>query len=262
MKNKVSNEKNSGLLGSCVTSMILSAALLSFSNSSQAAILTGEKTYLYHASNGTTSPVFVNLGSGPVSTGNLSYLLDLANPSNSTFSFNFDTKTIQVEVDYFLDFPLLQKIGEPPIKYHLSETGTIVSDIPDLPVGKSQKLIFKAVETGVGIADPNSILGGLKYKTFNELIVNLLVDVEEGGIFNPHRGADGSIDLVDIQTELIFPGGISQKTVGTGNSKISVTPVPVPEPFLLTPLSTTTLLGALFLLQQQKKLRKQRKFLF
>lgn len=205
---------------------------LSFPNSANAVLLKGENSYFYHVSTGTVDPIFLNLGNGLVSTGNITYSLNLANPTDQTFSFNFDTKTIEVNVDYFLDFPLLKKLGQSPLKVSLVETGPIITEIPDLPVGKAQKLTFTATETGIGIAEPGSILSGLKYETSNRLIVNLLVDVNENGEFTPTANTYGSIELVDIVSKITLPQGIEQITTGTGYSRINPTPaqaIQVPE---------------------------------
>ena len=158
MKTNIKTNPNvSKVLNKLVSVMSLSVALLSVPHTVSAAVLTGGATYFYRSSNGTTSPIFLDLGSGLASTGEISYSLDPTNPNNSTFSFDFDTQSVQVELDYLVDFPLLEQIGKDPIKLNLSETGSIINQVPDVPVGQTQNITFQALVLGTRIffSDPD-----------------------------------------------------------------------------------------------------------
>lgn len=233
MKTNIKTDLNvSKVFNKLVPVMSLSVALLSIPHAVSAAILTGGATYFYRSSNGTTSPIFLDLGFGPASTGEISYSLDLTNPSSSTFSFDFDTQSVQVELDYLLDFPLLEQIGEDPIELNLSETGSIINQVPDVPIGQAQNITFQALVLGTGI-----IFSDVLVETENLLTINLVADVEEGGIFNPLSEIDAKIDPIDITTTLTFPNGTTQTSTGIGNSTIGLTPIPEPSSSCFTLLS-------------------------
>ena len=227
------SKKLKKLLKYGLTYMTIPVVCLSFSNTASAVLLKGEANYFYHVYTGTVAPIFLDLGNGLVSSGNITYSLNLTNPNAQTFSFNLDTKTIQVNLDYFLDFPLLKQLGQPPLKVSLTEVGSILTEVPNLPVGKAQNLSFDAKIIGLGIADTESIFAGLKYEVLDILTLNTLVDVNAQGEFTPTANVDGQLDPIDIVSKITLPNGIEQTTNGTGYSIINPSAAAVPEPSFL-----------------------------
>ncbi|HLO89365.1 MAG TPA: hypothetical protein VK203_30755 [Nostocaceae cyanobacterium] len=251
VKFNTSIKRNQKLFNQLLFYVSLPLALGIFQNSAKAVTLTGDATYFYQSSTGTVAPVYIDLGFGPVSTGEVSYSIDLTKPKNQTFNVNFDTKTVTVEIDYLLSFPLLQQIGRPPIRVHVSESGPLLSAVPDLPIGQAQSLKFDALVIGGGTAGPDTILPGLKYTTSDTITVSTLVDVEVGGIFKPTKNVIGNINVTEIKSTITVPGGSPQVTTGIGRSTLATTPVP--EPDLLNPLGAAIVLGALLSIKNRQK---------
>lgn len=223
------------ILNGFVGLMSFPIALLAFHLPSDAAALKGGASYFYQLSEGKVSPIFLNLDSRPVSTGEITYSLDISDPESQTFAFDFDTKTVNVEIDYLLDFPLLRQLGRPPIKLNLSEVGTIKSEIPNLTAGKAQNLTFQAQVIGVGSTEAGSFFSGLSYNNTNDLIVSTLVDVEDDGSFSPTQNTLSNINVFNISSTLSFPGNTTQTARGIGRSILGTFPIGSNRAFVFEP---------------------------
>jgi hypothetical protein len=231
----------------------LPAALVIFQKPVNAVNLTGRVTDFYHSFNGTLSAVELDLGSGLVSTGEISYSLDLTNPSEQRFTFDFDTMTATAELDFLVTFPLLQSLNQSPIRIHISESGPIISGVPDLPVGDNQSLQFRALLIGGGIVTDNSIFSGLEYRNLNDTIVNKNVNVSPGGTFNQNINGGGNI-AVNIEGTIQQPGSNPSITVGTGGATIATEPVP--EPLTIFGSAMALGLGSFFKKEYSRKQKK------
>lgn len=233
--------------------IIIPSTLIIFNESANAVKLQGKVTDFYQSFSGTLSPVEVDLGSGLVSTGEISYSLDLTNPSEQKFTFDFDTMTAAAELDFHVTFPLLQSLGLAPIKIHVSESGPIISGVPDLPVENEQNLQFRALLTGGGVVNDGSIFSGLEYKNLNDTNVTKNVNVASGGQFSQPINGGGNIN-VKIEGTIQSPGSNPQVTVGTGGATIGTKPVP--EPLTILGSSMALGFGALFKKEYSRKQKK------
>jgi len=234
----------------------LPAALVIFQKPVNAVNLKGKVTNFYHSFNGTLSAVELNLGSGLVSTGEISYSLDLTNPSEQKFTFDFDTMTATAELDFLITFPLLQSLNQSPIKIHISESGPIISGVPDLPVGDGQSLQFRALLIGGGVVNDSSIFSGLEYKNLNDTTINYnnSINIAPGGTINQNNDSEGDID-VNIEGTIQQPGSNPSITVGTGGA--STKPVPgVPEPSIILGSAMGLGLGSFFKKEYSRKQKK------
>ena len=201
--------------------------------------LTGGALDFYQSFQGTLSAVDVDLGFGPVSTGTISYTLDTTNPSAQQFAFNFDTLTATADLDLLVDFPLLATLGLQPLPIHVSESGPIISGVPDLPSGP-QELTFEALLTGGGTIGPGSLFSGFVYSNINDTNTTKNVNVEAGGTFNETINGGGNIK---IQATITQPGGTPKPTSGTGNFGIGPKPIPEPSTWLMMLTGTVSLMG-------------------
>jgi len=218
----------------------------------QADPLTGGVVDFYHSFSGTLSAITVDFGNGPVSTGEISFTLDLTNPSAQIFTFNFDTLTATAELDFIIDFPLLDALGEDPLKIHISESGPIVTGVPDLPVG-DQVLSFRAFLTGGGTVGPGSIFAGTVFSNLNDTVVNKNINVAQGGNFTQNVNGGGN---VTINANITLPGRPPAVTSGGGTFVIG--PKPIPEPATLILLGTG-LAGVAIRSRNRLKARKRRR---
>lgn len=210
----------------CVALLLSSGGL---STHVQADPLVGGIADFYHSFQGTLSAITVDFGSGPVSTGEITFTLDLTNPSAQVFTFNFDTLTATAEVDFLVDFPLLHDLGEDPLRIHISESGPIVTGVPNLGVGE-QALSFRAILTGGGTVGPGSIFAGTVFSNFNDTVVNKNVNVAQGGTFTQNVNGGGN---VTINANITLPGGPTLGTSGGGTFTIGTQPTPEPATLIL-----------------------------
>ena len=210
----------------CLTLLLSSAG---FSSRVQADPLVGGISDFYHSFQGTLSAITVNFGGGPVSTGEITFTLDLTNPSAQVFTFNFDTLTATAEVDFIVDFPLLHDLGEDPLRVHISESGPIVTGVPNLPPGE-QVLEFRAILNGGGTVGPGSIFAGTVFSNFNNTVVNKNVNVAAGGTFTQNINGGGN---VSINANITLPVGPTMPTTGGGTFTIGAQPTPEPATLIL-----------------------------
>lgn len=192
--------------------------------------LNGGVVDFYQSFTGSLAPVTVDLGSGPVSTGLISYNLDGTNPSAQQFVFNFSTLTTTAQLDLLVNFPLLQTLGASPLTIHISESGPIVSGVPDLPVGSNQGLTFRTLLTGGGTVGPGSPFSGFTFSNINDTTVVKNVNVEAGGTLNETINGGGNITLTATITQ---PGKPPVPTTGTGTFGIGPKPLPEASSLLL-----------------------------
>jgi hypothetical protein len=213
-----------------VVLICVSAICASMSLPAYAVPLTGGVVDFYQSFTGSLAPVTVDLGSGPVSTGLISYTLDVTNPSVQQFAFNFSTLTATAQLDLRVNFPLLQTLGASPLTIHIAESGPIVSGVPDLPVGNNQSVTFRALLTGGGTVGPGSPFSGFTFSNINDTTVVKNVNVEAGGTFNETVNGGGNITLTATITQ---PGRPGAPTTGTGTFGIGPKPLPESSSLLL-----------------------------
>src|SRR5260370_31113138 len=72
---------------------------------------------------GATSGVMVNLGSGPVSTGLISYRLDPSFGAQNFWTFNWNTGASVFNAHLLVTFPLLTSLGMNPVPILITDTG-------------------------------------------------------------------------------------------------------------------------------------------
>jgi hypothetical protein len=149
----------------------------------------------YQFFTGTLSAVEIDVGSGPVSTGLISYNLDTTNPSAQQFAFNFSSLTATAQLDLIVNFPLLQTLGASPVRIHIAESGPIVSGIPDLPVGDNQNLAFRSLLTGGGTVASGSPFSRFAFNNINDTTTVKNVNVAPGGTYNQTVTGGGNIRL-------------------------------------------------------------------
>jgi hypothetical protein len=187
--------------------------------------ITGGLLDYYQSFDGTLSPIEVDLGSGPISTGQISYALDLAQPAAQQFSYDFDSLTATASLDLLVNFPLLTSLGQSPLHINIFETGPIVSGVPDLAVGDNQPLNFEALLVGGGTVGSGSLFAGTVYNNINDTTVVKPVNIAPGGTFTETIKGGGK---VEINATIQLPSSSPKPTTGTGT--FSVGPNPMPEP--------------------------------
>jgi hypothetical protein len=202
--------------------------------------LNGGVVDFYQSFTGSLSPVEVDLGSGPVSTGLISYSLDATNPSAQQFGFNFSSLTATAQLDLVVNFPLLQTLGAPPLKIQIVESGPIVSGVPDLPVGDNQSLTFRALLTGGGTVGPGSVFSGFTFSNLNDTTTVKNVNVAPGGTYNQTVTGGGNITITATITQ---PGKPPVPTGGTGTFGVGPNPLPEPSSMILLGSGLAALAG-------------------
>ncbi len=85
----------------------------------------------FTALSGSTSGVTVDMGSGPVSTGDIDLQLDPM--GDSYIEYNFDVTAAHVHLDLLATFPLQEQIGAPPVPLSIEE---------DAPIIQARKVAF------------------------------------------------------------------------------------------------------------------------
>lgn len=202
--------------------------------------LNGGVVDFYQFFTGTLSPVEVDVGSGPVSTGLISYTLDTTNPSAQQFAFNFSSLTTTAQLDLIVNFPLLQTVGAPPVRIHIAESGPIVTGVPDLSVGSNQNLSFRSLLTGGGTVAPGSLFSGFAFNNLNDTTTVKTVNVAPGGTFTQTVTGGGNITITATITQ---PGKPPVPTGGTGTFGIGPNPLPEPSSLILLGSGLAALAG-------------------
>ncbi len=167
---------------------------------------------------GTFDSVTLPLGDKQVSTGVISASQNPNLPSVVTFDTNANTTIF--DLNFLLDFPLLNALGLKTIPTSLYETGSYKVN--------GQNLI--ADVTGVGTATGSSPFAGTKtFPTVRWLVTSPL---------------DSSVFLGQIESEVVKicpPSGGCVQTTGTGVAGIGLTSVP--EPRVIVGTMVVTLIG-------------------
>ena len=228
----------------------------------------GTWRFPYDSFDGTLDSISLDLGSGLVSTGPISYSLDPeAEPGTSFSEINFDSATETLELDLIITFPLLDELGEQPLKIHISEVGP-VEGIPEVPeIGTSNSLTLRSVLQGGGtINQPGSIFDGFVFTNSNIHIRGnnntVTVNTDEEGNTNIGPGSGTEIDTdVEVESSTIKDGNgdIIDETTGegSGNSTSAMIVSPVPEPLTILGTAVATCFGAFFKRQVKGSCRKE-----
>ncbi|MDX1996822.1 MAG: hypothetical protein SF066_03805 [Thermoanaerobaculia bacterium] len=119
------------------------------------------------ALSGTAGPIIIDLGSGPQSTGPISYELE---PSTSnTMRFNMLHGLAEIDIHLLIDFPLLDQIGSPPLRIRLREAGPVTWGVD--PV--TRQIAGWSSLTGGGVFEGGIFAGGVFYnKNGWEIVIN------------------------------------------------------------------------------------------
>ena len=164
--------------------------------------------------------------------------------------------TATQEFDLFIKFPLLQVLGELPLKIHIFETGPILGATPDLPEGSNQLLTFQSQLIGGGIVESGSIFSGSVYSNFNDNTTNKTVNVAPGGTYNQNIQGGGNINVKVGATVNIKVNGQQiglVNTQGTGTANFATSPIPEPASWILFSMGI-----GILLLTNAHQIRKMR----
>jgi hypothetical protein len=191
--------------------------------------LVGSNLFRVDEYSGTTSGVLVDLGSGPVDTGLISFSLD---PAGNSFEFvDWDNKTDTWHLEMLINFPLLQTLGLTPFKMTIDETGAIDS-IPDVPIGDNVSFSFSSHLTGGGTVQDGPF-SGFTFSNFNDWTINVsgnTVGTGSGNNVNLQKGKGNTNS--QHEGTIKQPNKDPQPTSGSGAG--ATTGVPEPSTIVLT----------------------------
>jgi len=188
----------------------------------------GQLNMMWSSYSGTTSAVLVDLGSGPVSTGLISFDLDTSPGLSNFFNIDWDAGMASIQLNLLTTFPLLNSLGiTDPVKMIINESGSLDS-IPWVEPGATDVNILTSSTMFGGGTVSEGIFSGFTFE--NDNIWNIDVDVNVG-IGNGNTIQIGTGNSTSTHTgNITQPGGIPQPTSGSG---LGTTVVPEPSTMLL-----------------------------
>lgn len=159
---------------------------------------------------GTGSSIAIDLGNGPIESGEISFSLD--ETKTNVLLYNFDSGYTTLDINILLDAPVLSDLGEEPVSFNLIESALLPAFNIVEEQAPSKNTNFTYIAEGF-ISQPllnteeTSVIGG-------------------GTIGNP-EGNFITIELVDPQPILFIGGGLIESGVFEGfeywNSNVSET---------------------------------------
>ncbi|MBX9652663.1 hypothetical protein K2Y11_03500 [bacterium] len=205
-------------------SMIACALFLCSPWITQAEVLTGTNVATVSSFDGTLAAIDVDLGAGSISTGPITFSLDTGAPTSYYF-YNFNNGTISAELNLLIDAPILHLIGESPAKIHISESGSMIGGVPDLPVGGPQTIVLHADLHGGGVIEPGSVFSGTVYTNINDTTtVHNNVTVQPGGTLTIHQN-NGDTTTVHVEAGVRVSTSVTvQPTSGDATAKATSMP--------------------------------------
>lgn len=197
---------------------------------------------------GTSSAITVDLGSGPVSTGLISYNLDTSFGMDNFWQINFDTGATDTRLHLLITAPLLTTLGLPAIPLEINEVGPL-DFIPLVDTsGAPFTLQISATTVGGGTIQ-TGLFSGFVFSNDN---TNNSNNNANGNSTNIGHGTGNHVSVGNTSSSntgtITPPGGASQFTFGTGTG----TTAQVPEPSSIW-LSST---GLAFVYWQIRKKRR------
>jgi len=192
---------------------------------------TGTLDLRYFSYSGTLSPITVDMGSGPVSTGLISYTLDKSFGADNFWDFNFDTGATDSRMHLLITSPLLTKLGMPAIPLEINESGPL-DFIPLVDTsGGAFVLDLSATTVGSGTLQAGPIANSdltLNITWINKCFNDNTVNNNHGTNVDPKNVSGGSSGG-SISGTVTSPGGTQQSINGTGAGGTGV-----PEPSTLS----------------------------
>lgn len=189
---------------------------------------TGTLNLIFFSYSGTSSSIMVDLGSGPVPTGTISYTLDTSFGRDNYWFIDFDTGSTITKMHLLLTSPLFTSLGSPPVPLEINEVGPLDS-IPLVDTsGAPFELQIRALTVGGGTIQSGPFAGFVfsndNYNFSNNTATGNSTNIGHGTGNQVNVGKSNSSNSGTVTT----PSGNSQSTSGTGTGTTGT-----PEPSTL-----------------------------